>query len=55
MAQNQELLMLGGYDAQQMSLSSEDVILRQQVDTLDTLINKSDASSRLIPYLYVNI
>ena len=42
-------------DAQQTSLSSDDVISRQQVDALDTLINKSDTSSRLIPYLYANI
>ena len=42
-------------DAQQTSLSSDDVISRQQVDALDALINKSDASSRLIPYLYANI
>jgi len=42
-------------DAQQTSLSSDDVISRQQVDALDALINKSDTSSRLIPYLYANI
>jgi len=42
-------------DAQQTSLSSDDIISRQQVDALDTLINKSDASSRFIPYLYANI
>jgi len=42
-------------DAQQTSLSSDDVISRQQVDTLDALINKSDTSLRLIPYLYANI
>jgi len=40
---------------QQMSLGSDDVILRQQVDALDGLLNKSDTSSRLIPYLYANI
>ena len=42
-------------DVQQMSLGSDDVISRQQIDALDTLINKSDTSSRLTPYLYANI
>jgi len=42
-------------DAQQTSLGSDDPILRQQIDALDMLINKSDTSSRLIPYLYANI
>ena len=42
-------------DVQQTSLGSDDPISRQQIDALDTLINKSDTSSRLIPYLYANI
>ena len=42
-------------DAQQTSLGSDDPISRQQIDALDTLINKSNTSSRLIPYLYANI
>jgi len=48
----QSLFQLGGYDVQQASLGSDDIISRQQVNALDALINKSDASSRLIPHLY---
>jgi len=51
----EEMVSWSDDDAQQTSLSSDDVISRQQVDALDALINKSDTSSRLIPYLYANI
>ena len=55
MGENCICIFISTIDAQQTSLGSDDPISRQQIDALDTLINKSDTSSRLIPYLYANI